>query len=118
MSRIVWGSVVALALGLVGVGVAVGFFPLEGTSPTGPDNLLRTLSPFNSYGHVYDPANIEAMRPRVMGTHGVVSTGHYRATMAGMDVLRQGGNAFDAGVTAAKGTSTAAQDQRRRRLYI
>ena len=110
MSRIVWSSVVALALGLVGVGVAVGFFPLEGTSPTGPDNLLRTLSPFNSYGHVYDPANIEAMRPRVMGTHGVVSTGHYRATMAGMDVLRQGGNAFDAGVTAAMALKVTKMD--------
>jgi gamma-glutamyltranspeptidase/glutathione hydrolase len=44
---------------------------------------------------------MEAMRPRFMGTRGVISTGHYLATQAGMDVLKAGGNAFDAGVTAA-----------------
>jgi gamma-glutamyltranspeptidase/glutathione hydrolase len=36
-----------------------------------------------------------------MGTHGVVSTGHYLATTAGIEALKAGGNAFDAGVTAA-----------------
>ena len=32
----------------------------------------------------------------VMGTHGVVASGHYLATGIGMDILRRGGNAFDA----------------------
>jgi gamma-glutamyltranspeptidase/glutathione hydrolase len=41
------------------------------------------------------------MRPRIMGTHGVVSSGHYLATMAGIEAFRRGGNAFDAGVAAA-----------------
>ena len=59
------------------------------------------LRPFDSYGHVYDPDNVEAMRPRVMGTRGVVSTGHYLATTAGLEALKAGGNAFDAGVAAA-----------------
>jgi gamma-glutamyltranspeptidase/glutathione hydrolase len=63
--------------------------------------VFETIERFNSYGHVYDANNIEAMRPRVMGTHGVVSTGHYLATMAGIETLKAGGNAFDAGVTAA-----------------
>ncbi len=66
-----------------------------------PSGVFETIEPFNSYGHVYDSDNIEAMRPRVMGTHGVVSTGHYLATMAGIERLKAGGNAFDAGVAAA-----------------
>ncbi len=62
--------------------------------------VFATIAPFHSYGHVHDADNVEAMRPRVMGTHGVISSGHYLATQAGYDVLRAGGNAFDAGVTA------------------
>lgn len=62
---------------------------------------LHRLRPFQSHGHIYDEDNIEAMRPRIMGTHGVVSTGHYLATQAGIEALKKGGNAFDAGVTAA-----------------
>jgi gamma-glutamyltranspeptidase/glutathione hydrolase len=31
----------------------------------------------------------------------VVATGNYLATLAGIEVLRKGGNAFDAGVAAA-----------------
>jgi hypothetical protein len=60
-------------------------------------SVLETIRPFKSYGHVYDDDSIEAMRPRVMGTHGVIATGHYLATLAGMEALRKGGNAFDAG---------------------
>ena len=35
-------------------------------------------------------------RPMIMGTHGVVSSGHYLATEVGMAILRRGGNAMDA----------------------
>jgi len=35
-------------------------------------------------------------RPMVMSARGVVSSGHYLATEAGLGVLREGGNAFDA----------------------
>ena len=35
-------------------------------------------------------------RPTIMGTHAVVSSGHYLATQIGIDVLRGGGNAADA----------------------
>lgn len=62
---------------------------------------LHRLRSFQSFGHIYDEDNIEAMRPRIMGTHGVVSTGHYLATQAGIEALKKGGNAFDGGVTAA-----------------
>ena len=64
------------------------------------EGVFATIAPFQSYGHVHSADNVEAMRPRVMGTHGVISSGHYLATQAGYDVLKAGGNAFDAGVTA------------------
>ena len=39
-----------------------------------------------------------ATRPVVMGTRGVVVSGHHQASDAGLDVLKLGGNAIDAGV--------------------
>lgn len=42
-----------------------------------------------------------SFRPTIMGTHGMVSTGHYLSTLVGVQVLQQGGNAVDAGVAAA-----------------
>ncbi len=100
----------ALVLGAAGAGLALGLFTPQGTPGSGAGGLLQTLSPFRSYGHVYDSANVEAMRPRFMGRRGVVSTGHYLATMAGMDMLKRGGNAFDAGVTAAMALKVTKMD--------
>jgi gamma-glutamyltranspeptidase / glutathione hydrolase len=40
-------------------------------------------------------------RPTIAGSHYAVSSGHYLATTAAMRVLDAGGNAVDAGVTAA-----------------
>ena len=37
-------------------------------------------------------------RPYVMGTRGVVVSGHHKASDAGLDMLKAGGNAIDAGV--------------------
>ncbi|MFC1661864.1 gamma-glutamyltransferase family protein [Gemmatimonadota bacterium] len=90
-----------LILVFAGAGLALALFSPEIGQDTSPAGVFGTIEAFNSYGHVYDADNIEAMRPRVMGTHGVISTGHYLATMAGIDALKAGGNAFDAGVTAA-----------------
>ena len=43
--------------------------------------------------------NMEAgTRPYVMGTRGVVVSGHHQASDAGLDMLKAGGNAVDAGV--------------------
>jgi len=36
-------------------------------------------------------------RPVIAGRKGVVTAGHYLASAAGMEVLRAGGNAIDAG---------------------
>ena len=44
-------------------------------------------------------------RPVVRSTHGVISSGHYLTSMAGMRMLLQGGNAFDA--LAAAGFAAA-----------
>ena len=88
----------------VGTLICVAAFALpEPTrqTPGDQDSVRATIAPFNSYGHVYDEDSLEAMRPRIMGTHGAVSTGHYLATTAGLETLKSGGNAFDAGVTAA-----------------
>jgi gamma-glutamyltranspeptidase/glutathione hydrolase len=41
-----------------------------------------------------------AYRPTIMGTQGMVSSGHYLASLAGERVLARGGNAIDAGVAA------------------
>jgi len=41
-----------------------------------------------------------AQRPPVMGRNAGVSTGHPLVTAAAMEILQQGGNAFDAGVAA------------------
>jgi len=40
-------------------------------------------------------------RPTVVGSHYAVSTGHYLASAAALQVLARGGNAIDAGVTAS-----------------
>ena len=42
-----------------------------------------------------------SLRPTLMGSRHAVSTGHYLGTLAAMRVLDAGGNAVDAGVTAA-----------------
>jgi gamma-glutamyltranspeptidase/glutathione hydrolase len=41
-----------------------------------------------------------AYRPTIMGTNGMVASGHYLATLAGERILARGGNAIDAGVAA------------------
>jgi gamma-glutamyltranspeptidase / glutathione hydrolase len=42
----------------------------------------------------------ETMRPEIFGTHGIVAAGRHYSVDAGMQMLRLGGNAVDAGVAA------------------
>src|ERR1043165_2774235 len=49
-------------------------------------------------------------RPTIAGSHYAVSSGHYLATTAAMRVLDAGGNAVDAGVTAAFALSVLQPD--------
>ena len=44
------------------------------------------------------PPDIITTRPVVMGTHGMVTSGHYLASRIGLHILEEGGNAVDAGV--------------------
>src|SRR5438876_11729977 len=43
----------------------------------------------------------KAARPLVMGRNGLVSSGHYLASLAGVKVLQEGGNAVAAALAAA-----------------
>jgi gamma-glutamyltranspeptidase/glutathione hydrolase len=44
----------------------------------------------------------KANRPVVMGRNGMVSSGHYLASLAGVKVLQEGGNAVDAALAASR----------------
>jgi len=46
-------------------------------------------------------------RPAVMGTHGMVSSAHYLASVAGLKMLQQGGHAVDAAVAIAAALNVA-----------
>ncbi len=70
----------------------------------------QLIAPFETHVTVYDEHNVEPMRPDIFGTHGVVSTGNYRATLAGIEVFKKGGNAFDAGVAAAMALKVTTPD--------
>src|SRR3954469_20379191 len=51
-----------------------------------------------------------SLRPTLMGNRHAVSSGHYLATLAAMRVLDRGGNAVDAGVTAAMALAVVQPD--------
>ena len=50
-------------------------------------------------------------RPVIMGSHGMVTSGHYLASRIGLHVLEEGGNAVDAGV--AMGFALAVLEDRK-----
>jgi gamma-glutamyltranspeptidase/glutathione hydrolase len=71
-------------------------------APT-PDHVRGRLSPASERGEGdVDPSYlfgaVRARRPNVMARRHVVVSGHYWASLAGLQVLEAGGNAIDAGV--------------------
>ena len=68
MKQLTWVAAVA-ALAIVAWLGSQTRAPEE--DPSIPDEgVFATIAPFNSYGVVHDADNVEAMRPRVMGTAG------------------------------------------------
>src|SRR5512147_2527452 len=56
---------------------------------------LGSESPLHTLADV--PSGFTTM-PVIMGTHGMVTSGHYLATRIGLSILEEGGNVVDAGV--------------------
>jgi gamma-glutamyltranspeptidase / glutathione hydrolase len=75
----------SLAVAMLACGIAVG----AGQEPTRVDTPRET------------------MRPGILGTHGIVAAGRHYSVDAGMQILRQGGNAIDAGVATVFAASVA-----------
>ena len=48
-----------------------------------------------------DTAPFKAARPVSMGSNGIISSGHHLASLAGIKVLQEGGNAVDAALAAS-----------------
>ena len=48
-----------------------------------------------------DMTPFKAARPVIMGSNGIISSGHHLASLAGIQVLQEGGNAVDAALAAS-----------------
>ena len=100
-------TVTALVAGVAIVSIAAGIVQELRRDFGAPIGLIE---PFNTYVTVYDENNVEAMRPDIFGTHGVIATGNYAATMIGIEEFKKGGNAFDVGVAAAMAVKATTMD--------
>ncbi len=61
---------------------------------------MRLLTPFVLLALACSDFAVAGTRPLVMGRRGVVVSGHHLASSAGLDMLKKGGNAVDAGVAS------------------
>ncbi len=75
-------TVTALVVGVAIVSIAAGIVQELRQDFGAPIGLIE---PFSTYVTVYDENNVEAMRPDIFGTHGVIATGNYAATMIGIE---------------------------------
>ena len=90
-------SRLTLAAGALLLSVACG--PQNTDSDAGPAAAAEIVTVVPNY-----------LRPPVMGSNGGVSAGHPLTTAAAMEILQNGGNAFDAGVAALLTGGVVEQD--------
>ena len=85
----------------VGFALFIVFATVVPGSPSAPAQEQSLIDRMITKATVYDKDLAEAMRPVIVGTEVVVSTGNVQASLVGYDIIKKGGNAFDAGVAAA-----------------
>lgn len=72
-------------------------------APAAPSRLRSSAAPEKRSTRSFrlKPTNANTYYPRIFGSNGAIASDHYLAAMAGIDMMKAGGTAVDAAVSAA-----------------